>query len=275
MKLPGGPIPDLCFTGHWSVLASDLVIYLGEIAMFQSDYPLVRWFFLACLTFTLLVVGYDLANYPAVVTTARSEAGIYLVLFALAIYIYGWFALYQTRAQVSAGNRHIALRYGIILGLFCGGAWIFEILVANVWGPGLGSLNVVFYFGSTLIGAFLPGLAGLLAGWRTRLVASGLQAGLLTGMCGGLILFLTVTAPLSMLLVDAGQRDPQSINEFQRSGLPDIQTFLVGDYLAAMIAHLWIGLITGLFLGTIGGALGKALAPLQSNTAQSRGGSRA
>lgn len=242
--------------------------------MFQSDYPLVRWFFLACLTFTLLVVGYDLADYPAVVTTAGREAGIYLALFALAICIYAWFALYQTRAQVSAGNRYIALRYGIILGLLCGGAWIFEILVANVWGPGLGSLNVVFYFGSTFMGAFLPGLAGLLAGWRTRRVASGLQAGLLTGMCGGLILFLTVTAPLSMLLVDAGQHDPQSINEFQRSGLPDIQTFLIGDYLAAMIAHLWIGLVTGLFLGALGGALGKALAPLQSNTPQARGGSR-
>ena len=63
---------------------------------------------------------------------------------------------------------------------------------------------------------------------------------------------------LSAFLLQVGQHDPQTIHEFQRSGLPDITTYIVGDYLAGMIAHLWIGLMTGSFLGVLGGVIGKA-----------------
>ncbi len=153
------------------------------------------------------------------------------------------------------------MRYGAIVGLLCASAWILEILVADVWGADLGSLHHLLYYGSILLAALLPGVAGLLAAWRTGRMLSGFQAGLLAGICGGLVLFLAVTGPLSILLSDAGLHDPQSISEFQRSGLPDMQTFLVGDYLAAMIAHLWIGLLTGFVLGAIGGALGGVAGP--------------
>lgn len=34
----------------------------------------------------------------------------------------------------------------------------------------------------------------------------------------------------------------------------------MGDYLTGMIAHLWIGLLTGLAFGSLGGLLGKAAA---------------
>jgi len=46
------------------------------------------------------------------------------------------------------------------------------------------------------------------------------------------------------------------VREFQRSGIPNLPTYIVGDYLAAMIAHLWIGLLTGVGFGLLGSGLG-------------------
>ncbi len=64
---------------------------------------------------------------------------------------------------------------------------------------------------------------------------------------------------LDPLFLGVGQHDPQFIRAFEHSGLPDITTYLVGDTLAGLIVHLWLGLLTGFFLGVVGGALGKAL----------------
>jgi hypothetical protein len=138
--------------------------------------------------------------------------------------------------------------------------WVFEVLEANVFGAGLGPLNVVLYFGSAVTAYLLPGLAALLAGWRAGQMKAGLDAGLLAGMLGGLLLFLVTLLPLFPLLVGTSQPDAQTLQEFHRSGLPDLQTFLLSDWLAALIAHLWIGMITGFLLGLVGGAMGKALA---------------
>lgn len=239
--------------------------------MVHNYHLLVRRLFLTGLVLALLEVAYDLLGHPAVAT--GSDAMLYLALFALAVCIYSWFAIFQTRGEPEDGSEdarednernRLALRYGTIFGLVCGGVWILEVLVANVWGPGLSDLNITIYYGSTLVALFLPGGVGVLVGWRTGWVRAGLKAGLVTGMLGGLILFLAVIVPLSVLLLEAGQHDPQSISEFHKSGLPDLPTFIVGDYLAAMTVHLWIGLVSGLILGALGGLVGKELSHSRS-----------
>jgi hypothetical protein len=217
---------------------------------------LVRWSLLTALLVLLLKVGGELLAYPAVVTTAGAQAPIYLILFGLAILMYGWFALFRTKASTPAEG--IALQQGTFWGLLCGLVWVIELLAANVVNPQVGQFSLVLYYGSALAGYLLPGLASLLTAWRTRRIALGLQASLLCGMCGGLAIFLA-SLVLSAFFLHVGQSDPQTIQEFQRSGLPDIATYIVGDYLAGMIAHLWIGLITGSFLGVLGGAIGKAI----------------
>jgi hypothetical protein len=217
---------------------------------------LVRWFLIASLLLLLIMFSIDLVEHPAVVTTAGTQGLAYLVLFVLAILIYGWFALFRTRSATLA--ERAALRQGTLWGLLCGIVWAIELFVANVVTPQSGQIYLLLYHGSTLAGFLLPGLAGLLAAWRARRVTPGLQAGVLCGMFGGLMIFLA-SFVLSAALLQAGQIDPQTIHEFQRSGLPDITTYILSDYLAGMIAHLWIGLVTGFFLGALGGALGKAL----------------
>ena len=222
----------------------------------HAAYVVVRWLLLGSLLLLIVAVGAALSVYPAVVTTAPSAALVYLGLFALALLIYGWVVLVHIRAATDA--ERIAMQHGIWWGLLCGGVWTIELIVANLLGPQPGALQVLVYYGSTAVATLLPGPAALLAAQRAARFGAGLQAGLLCGMCGAIAIFLATIA-LSPLLLPAGLHDPQTVREFQRSGLPDLTTFIVGDYLAGMIAHLWIGLITGLILGMLGGAIGKAL----------------
>jgi len=226
----------------------------------RQEHILVRWFFGVSLLLVILDVGAALVQYPLVVSTAGGLALVYLTLFVVATLVYGWFTLFRARAATPEAQ--IALEQGTRWGLICGGAWSVELVVANLTGPQLGWLNLVLYYGSALTGYLLPGLAGFLAAQCARRLGVGLRAGLLCGMFGGIMIFLASMA-LSALLLAAGQHDPLTIHEFQRSGLPDLETYIVGDYLAGMIAHLWIGLLTGLVFGAVGGVLGKAAAGAQ------------
>ena len=220
---------------------------------------LIRWSLITALLLLLLAVTIELIATPTVVTAAGVQALVYLILFVLALLIYGWFALFRTRTPTRTEQG--ALRTGTLWGLFCAAAWVAELLIANVMRPGWGPLYLALYDGSTFTGFLVPGLASFLVAVRSRHLLSGLQAGLLTGMMGALAIFLA-SFLFSALLLQAGQSDPQTLREFAHSGLPDLKTYIVSDYLAGMIAHLWIGLVTGFFLGLLGGLGGKALAPL-------------
>ncbi|HZR42182.1 MAG TPA: hypothetical protein VFB12_18825 [Ktedonobacteraceae bacterium] len=215
---------------------------------------LVRGFLLAALLLFLLKVMLTLFADTVVLTLAG--ASIYLILFVLALLLYGWFILFRMQATTQA--ERMALRLGSLFGLLCGVLWVIELFAANVLSPQIGWFRLVLYYGSTWSALVLPWVASLLTVWRSRQIVSGLDAGLLCGMCGGLAIFLA-SFVLSGLFLSAGQPDPQTIHEFERSGLSDIRTYLDSDYLAAMIAHLWIGLITGLILGALGGIIGKVI----------------
>lgn len=219
---------------------------------------LIRWSLIIALLLLILTVAIEVTSSPTVVTAAGVQAPVYLILFVLALTIYGWFALFRT--QATTRTAHVTLQTGTLWGLLCAAAWVAELLVANVMRPGWGPLSIVLYYSSAFTGFLVPGLASFLAAARTRHLLSGLQAGLLTGMMGALAIFLA-SFLFSALLLQTGQSDPQTLREFAHSGLPDLKTYIVGDYLAAMIAHLWIGLVTGFFLGLFGGLGGKALAP--------------
>src|SRR4051794_22862037 len=98
--------------------------------MGQHAYAPIRWFFRVSLLMLTLNVGATILTDPAVVTTAGTQALVYLVLFILAILIYSWVALVRTRAATPA--ERIAVQQGTFWGLLCGGAWIIELLVANL-----------------------------------------------------------------------------------------------------------------------------------------------
>src|SRR5215472_6405276 len=93
--------------------------------------------------------------------------------------------------------------------------------------------------------------AGILAAIRLRTVRAAWQAGLFSGLVSGIIVYaFAVIMTLSSLPILASRSDYRA--QFAHSHAPNIVTFLVGDILAAVAAHLIINLVAGL----IGGGLG-------------------
>ncbi|MBA2391989.1 MAG: hypothetical protein H0V70_04510 [Ktedonobacteraceae bacterium] len=223
---------------------------------------LIRWSLISALLLLILGVAIGVISSPTLVTTIGAQAWVYLILFVLAVLIYGWFALFRTQARTPAAQA--ALQTGTLWGLLCAAAWIIELLVANVMSPGGAFLYPVLYYGTAFTGFLIPALSSFLAARRSRSLLSGLQAGLLTAMMGALAIFLA-SFLFSALLLRAGLSDPQTLREFAHSGLSDLKTYIVSDYLAGMITHLWIGLVTGFFLGLLGDLGGKVLAHLSSS----------
>ncbi len=221
----------------------------------RQNYPWIRWLFIASLALLAFYTALTVVRYPALVAADAGQAIFYLGLLVVALSLYAGFAW----AQTGSASAQVSLQHGLGWGFLCGGAWILELLVGNLIGPQLGQSNLVFYFGSAFVGYLLPGLAAFLAAKQANKIQAGIAAGLWCGMLGSLSIFL-VSILLSGLLTTAGQTDPQTLREFQRSGQADLMAYIAGDYLAGMIAHLWIGLTTGLIFGALGGVLGKGVA---------------
>ena len=97
--------------------------------------------------------------------------------------------------------------------------------------------------------------AGIVAAARVRTARAAWQAGLFSGLVSGIVVYLFgVIMTLSTLPILASRSDYRA--QFAHSHAPNIATFLVGDILAAVSAHLIINLV----LGMIGGGLGALIA---------------
>ena len=97
--------------------------------------------------------------------------------------------------------------------------------------------------------------AGILAATQIRTARAAWQAGLFAGLVSGIALYaFGVIMTLSTLPILASRSDYRA--QFAHSHAPNIATFLLGDILAAVSAHL----IINLFLGLAGGGLGALIA---------------
>jgi hypothetical protein len=109
-----------------------------------------------------------------------------------------------------------------------------------------------------LVGALFAALAvlvtlaaGPFAALRSRDGGAPGRAGLLAGLTSGVLLFSSATImTLSTLHILATRTDYQ--RQSATSGQPNMNTFLVGDILTGVTAHLAINLVLGLAGGGIG-----------------------
>ena len=225
-----------------------------------ASQPQLRALRLGLLTGVLLclaVVAYGLLRYPAILTPP-GPAIAYLLVFAFTAAGYGAMALRGTRPASGA-----ALRYGVRVGLLTGCAWLLEVAAGNLFGSAGAhrSWVLALYYGTTVTAFGLPVVAGALAARHSGEVASGTIAGLWAGMVSGLITFLGLMV-VTYLFLAVLRQDPDNLLEFQRSHAADLSAFLVGDSLAGAINHLWlVGPLLGTAAGTLGGAIGRQLAP--------------
>jgi hypothetical protein len=200
---------------------------------------------LSAVAVTLGLAVVDMARHPAVLQDRA--APVYFVSFVLVWASYVVAALLVTRRPATLG---------LVFGAVVGGLWVVELWAGNDAGPGI--LIVLVYRGSILAVLGATVLGGVLGGLRRGNLWDGVSVGLLSGMLSGMLV-CAIAVSGGAFSATVGTSDPQALADFQRSQASDLTTFLVSDWLAAGINHLWIGLALGSVGGLIGSALGVAM----------------
>jgi hypothetical protein len=188
---------------------------------------------------------YSALRYPAIFRL--SGAGIVLALSTALLLGYLGCGLWAARHPHAA--QWGGLRWGLAAGLF----WS-----AEVWCGGPARPTFAFHMAG---GVFLAlavvttVAAGAAVSGRGHREGEAWQAGLLTGLVSGVLLYaFGVIMTLATLPILGHRHDYQA--QFATSHAPNMPTFLVGDILTATAAHLVINVV----LGLVGGGLGALIA---------------
>jgi len=225
------------------------------------DHPRFRGALLGAIVLVVVVTIVESVRFPGILTPP-SIATFYLSFLVVTLVAYAAMAVVATRATSPVAD--VAFHNALLHGTAVGVLWWIEILEANVWRlPGLWLM--VLYVVPEVAALVVPGIAAALTARQAGQFRSGLAAGIWSGMIGGLLTFLGGTAILWAFYASF-RHDPQNMQEFLRSyarGLaPDLQTYIVGDLLAGLIAHLaLIGIAASAIVGTIGALIGQTWHP--------------
>ena len=86
---------------------------------------LIRWSLITALLLLIITVAMEVISSPTVITTAGVQAPVYLILFVLALLIYGWFTLFRTRVATRAAQVALQTNRKTPSRLLCNGsrAW--------------------------------------------------------------------------------------------------------------------------------------------------------
>ncbi|HEX7975204.1 MAG TPA: hypothetical protein VF498_12405 [Anaerolineales bacterium] len=218
--------------------------------------PLGRWLLLGTGV-CLALVMYGLLRTPAAVTGPGGAlnlvgAAVTLLAYGLA----GWAGV--SWLGQSLGRE--ALRLGALCGWLAGLVYLGTFLIeyfTPITAEQDGSLGLV-EFGSVLALFFL---AGLLAARQSGRIRAGIGAALACAILSGLIWFNLLLLSNFIFQGTARQEHFYAINntlaDFQRSGMSDLQVFVMQDFLGAGLFHTLLALIAGALLGALGGVFGK------------------
>lgn len=243
---------------------------MSRTAAAVRAHVLSRWVYLGAILLVVSIVIVETLRFPGILTPP-AVAVLYLstLVLTLIAYVVMAFRVTSTRSPAMEVVLPTALRWGALVGAL----WWIEILEGNVWRlPGL--WLTLFYFGPALVACIVPGIAAALIARQTGRFGVALMAGTWSGMVGSLLTFLGGSAILWVFNASF-LHDPQNMREYLLSharGLaPDLQTYIVGDLLAGLIAHLTLlGIALSALAGTIGAAIGKGCRPLAEATPKER-----
>jgi hypothetical protein len=171
-----------------------------------------------------------------------------------------------TADATSRSVRALSWAFGFIIG----GAWMSEVLLANLGGTSvfgnLRDFHPQVYAAApwlALCAVALTALAGYVAAFRTGSIAAALKVGVFSGLISGAIACLTVVS-ITVFFHDAMMKDPSNVHEFARSAHrapteAELSNFLYSDAVAGGVNHIWIGPLLGLTVGAVGALIGKWL----------------
>jgi hypothetical protein len=150
----------------------------------------------------------------------------------------------------------------VALGLGFGLLWTFEISINNLIRPGLplrDNIDNIFW----VIIALLILITSIKDAYQTNKFLNGVKSGFWSGIASGAVACLT-----ALIFVVFGMKyllmDPVNIKEWTdikaTENSPGMDVYFAYQTFAGAIMHLFIlGVIMGLFLGIIGGFIGKTL----------------
>jgi hypothetical protein len=233
----------------------DLIRGAIDAQLHRRRYPMIAtgipprwpaWLLLTGLGAVGGLFAFSLMRYPG--TLHEPGAPVYLVAVCLI------FAVYLGLAGRAVRRPGTGRALGAFIGLAAAASWS-----AEIWAGGPANLDRSAE--SAVGGAFAllavatTVSAGIVAGARYRSPGAALRGGLIAGLISGVAVFCFAVVMTLTNLGVLGTRDDYR-RQFATSHAPDMATFLVGDILAAVIAHLMINMI----LGLIGGGLGALVA---------------
>jgi hypothetical protein len=190
-------------------------------------------------------------KYPAIFRLPG--AGVVMAVTVVALLGYAACGAWAVR-HPSAGQRT-----GLAWGTLAAAMWATEVWAG---GPAKLSYSAEQVTGLTflLLAVAATVVAGILAAARIRTARAAWQAGLFSGLVSGVALYaFGVIMTLSTLPILASRSDYRA--QFAHSHAPDIATYLVGDVLAAVTAHLIINLFLGLASGGLGALIARGARP--------------
>ena len=212
------------------------------------------------LTAAAVLAGTVAAAVVAAVASLRYPAIVRLpgagpVLAVTVITLLGYAAGGAWALRHPSPGHGVALVWGTLGGamwsaeIWCGG----PAKLSHPLEQALGALFVVLALAATVSG-------GVRAALRFRQAGPAWQAGLFSGLISGLFVYVfAVIMTLATLPILASRSDYQA--QYAHSHAPDMATYLVGDILAAVAAHLVINLVVGLAGGGLGVLIVRASRP--------------
>jgi hypothetical protein len=173
--------------------------------------------------------------------------------------------LWKMRYNINTGLQ----QRNVTLGLYFGLLWTIEISINNLIQPGLPFRDLLDDIIWAIIALLILTTATRFA-FRTKSILEGVRSGFWSGLSSGAIACLT-----GLLYIVFGMKyillDPLNIKEWNdfkaTSNSPGMDVYFAYQTFTGAIAHLFVlGIIMGLFLGSLGGLIGKILRILRNQS---------
>jgi hypothetical protein len=199
------------------------------------------------------LAAFGAATTPTFLRAAEGWIALVGVLAVLAAYA----AFTVLGVPVLQRRQPDTLKIAMRFGLAAGAVYVAEIGLEYALTPANNATWGLVEFGTVFV-LFL--MAGASAPWRARRFAPGAVAGLSTAMLSAVIWYSALLAVFYLFRGSERQaavlRAEGDFDDFRRSGMSNLQAFLMGDFLGAGFFHLLLTPVVGVLLGSLGGAAG-------------------